>query len=300
METAYVYFGEVARLGSIRQAAERLYISASSISRQIAKLEREFDAPLLIRRSDGVELTPAGRILLDFIQSRSREIERLKGFIDDLKHLRRGHVAVRIVEGLLGGFLPKALGEFAARHPQITYEVEISGTDDVMLAVAEGRSDIGISFHPYPRVGVKAVAEVREPLLAVMAPDHRLAARQSVHMTELAGEPVSLPDKTFGIRHLIDHAVKTGPVELNVRLTTNSIDMLRQFALQRMGLAFLPAYAFAREAQAGTLVGVPLADSGLRVTVTQFCRHAEIELTPAAQTLMDALIEAAGATRLLR
>jgi DNA-binding transcriptional LysR family regulator len=299
MEPAYVYFGEVARLGSIRQAAERLYISASSISRQIAKLEREFDAPLLIRRSDGVELTPAGRVLLDFIQTRSREIERLKGFIDDLKNLRRGHVAIRIVEGLLGGFLPKALGEFAARFPAITYEVAISGTDDVMQAVAEGRSDIGISFHPYPRAGVKAVAEVREPLLAVMAPDHPLAARESVRVAELANEPVCLPDRTFGIRHLMDHAVKAGPIELNVRLTTNSIEMLRQFALQGMGLAFLPAYAFEREAQAGALVGVPLADAGLRVTVTQFCRHAEIELAPAAQTLMDALIEASGATRLL-
>lgn len=300
METGYVYFAEVARLGSIRQAAERLYISASSISRQIAKLEREFDAPLLVRRPDGVELTPAGRILLDFIQSRSREIERLKGFIDDLKQLRRGHVAVRIVEGLLGGFLPKALGAFAARYPGITYEVDISGTDDVMLAVAEGRSDIGISFHPYPRAGVRAVAEVREPLLAVMAPDHRFAQRASVCVAELGAEPVCLPDKTFGIRHLIDHAVKAGPVELNVRLTTNSIEMLRQFALQRMGVSFLPAYAFANEAQAGALIGVPLGDSGLKVTVTQFCRHAEVELTPAAQTLMDALIEAAGATRVLR
>lgn len=299
MESAYVYFGEVARLGSIRQAAERLYISASSISRQIAKLEREFDAPLLIRRSDGVELTPAGRVLLDFIQSRSREIERLKGFIDDLKNLRRGHVAVRMVEGLLGGFLPKALGAFAARHPAITYEVQISGTDDVMLAVAEGTSDIGISFHPYPRAGVLAVAEVREPLLVVLAPDHRLAQRESVHLAELAEEPVCLPDRTFGIRHLIDHAVKAGPIALNVRLTTNSIEMLRQFALQHMGLSFLPAYAFEREAQAGALKGVPLADPGLRVTVTQFCRHAEIELTPAAQTFMNALIEAAGATRLL-
>src|SRR5690606_33264969 len=118
-------------------------------------------------------------------------------------------------------------------------------------------------------------------------------------VAELANEPVCLPDRTFGIRHLMDHAVKAGPIELNVRLTTNSIEMLRQFALQGMGLAFLPAYAFEREAQAGALVGVPLADAGLRVTVTQFCRHAEIELAPAAQTLMDALIEASGATRLL-
>lgn len=300
MESAYVYFGEVAKLGSIRQAAERLYISASSISRQIAKLEREFDAPLLIRRPHGVELTPAGRILVEFIQSRSRELDRLKAFIDDLKNLRRGHVSLYVVEGLLGGFLPKALGDFAARYPALTYEVVISGTDDVMQAVAESRCDIGISFHPYPRAGVKAVAEVRQPLLAVMAPGHRLARRSALWLSDLAGEPVGLPDRTFGIRHLIDHAIKAEPVELTVRLETNSIELVRQFALQRMGVSFLPAYAFEREAAAGTLVGVPLADSALTAAATQFCRHAELELTPGANTLLDALVEAGNATRVLR
>ncbi|HEX7043047.1 MAG TPA: LysR family transcriptional regulator [Burkholderiales bacterium] len=295
MESAYVYFGEVARLGSIRQAAERLYISASSISRQIAKLEREFDAPLLIRRPQGVELTPAGRVLYEFIQTRSREIERLKAFIDDLKNLRRGHVSLRIVEGLLGGFLPKALAEFAARYPAITYEVKVVATDDVMLAVAEGRCDIGISFHPYPRANVKAVAEVREPLFVVMAPDHPLANRVSLRLADLESEPVSLPDKTFGIRHLIDHAVKIGPIRLNIRCETNSIEMLRRFALTGMGVSFLPGYSFEHEAAAGKLVGVRLTDPGLLTTVTQFCRHAEIELTPAARALMDALIEASGA-----
>ncbi|MEO9526098.1 MAG: LysR family transcriptional regulator, partial [Roseibium sp.] len=58
--TACRYFLEVARLGSIRLAADRLHVSPSAISRQIAKLEREFEEQIVERRADGVRLTDAG------------------------------------------------------------------------------------------------------------------------------------------------------------------------------------------------------------------------------------------------
>lgn len=300
MESAFIYFGEVAKLGSIRQAAERLHVSASSISRQIAKLEHDFDAPLLIRHPQGVKLTSAGHILVHFIQRRSRELQRLQASIDDLKHLQRGHIILQTVEGTLGGILTKALAVFWKRHPSISYEVIVSGTDDVMRAVGEDRCDIGLSFHPYPRPDVVAVAEIRQPLLVVMAPNHPLAVSPQLRLNDLKGVPVSLPNGTFGIRHLVDSAVKQELVELSVRCETNSIDMLRQFAMHGMGVTFLPAFAFEREAASGTLVGVRLADASLATATAQICKHAELEPTSAAKRLLDVIIETSGATLVLR
>lgn len=299
MELAFTYFGEVAKLGSIRKAAERLYVSASAISRQIAKLEREFDTPLLVRQARGVKLTPAGTILAEFVQGRARELERLKTLISDLNHLKKGHVSLRVVEGMLSGYLPEALATFATRYPGITYEVAVCGTDDVMLAVAENRCDIGISFHPYPRVGVETIAYIRQPLLAVMPPQHRLAKRLTLRLIDLVGESIGLPDKNFGIRHLIDHAIKASAVELQIRLETNSITMVREFAVQGMGITFLPAFAFEREAAAGTLVGIPLADPALSTASTHICKRAGLALTPPASMLLDTLINATQATQAL-
>lgn len=288
-EIAYHYFAEVVRQGSIRQAAEALHVSASSISRQVARLEYEFGTDLLTRHPQGIKLTPAGEMLGQFIRGRSREWQRLKAAIEALRKLESGHVTVFTVEGMLGGFLPRVISEFAAQHPGITYEVIVRGTDDVMLAVAEDQCDIGISFHPYPRPNVRTMAEIHQPLLAVMAPGHRLAGRRRLRLADIAGEPVGLPDRSFGIRHLVEQAVKGEQVELVVRLETNSIDMARQFALHGMGLTFLPAFSFEREIAARTLVGVEVDNEALASARAHVCVHADIEPTLAAQRFLDAI-----------
>ena len=288
METLYVYFAEVARQGSIRKAAERLNISASSVSRHIGRLEHVLGAPLVERRTHGVKLTAAGALLLRFIEDHSRELSRLRAAIDELKDLERGHVSLHTVEGMLGGVLPEALSRFSASHPRLTYEVIIAGTDNVVSAVADDRCDIGIAFEPQPQTGVTTVGRMSQPVLAVMTPDHPLAGRTSLTLGDLATTPVGLPDKSFGIRQIVDRAAErtTG---LTVRMQTNSIDMVRQFALAGMGVSFLPFFAFQREAAAGTLVGVTIDDPGFASATAQVCIHAERRLTYAARQMLEAL-----------
>lgn len=293
-DIAYAYFGEVAKLGSIRQAAENLHVSASSISRQIAKLEREFGMPLLVRHAQGTKLTPAGQILAQFVRGRSRELQRLKTAMNALKSLESGHLSIYTVEDMLGGFLPRVLSDFAARHPGLTYEVVVRGTDDVMRAVAEDRCDIGISFHPYPRPDVEAVLRIRQPLLAVMPPGHRLAGRPRLALADLTREPIGLPDRSFGIRHLVDQAIKSEQVDLTIRMETNSIEMTRQFALSGLGVTFLPAFSFEREIAAGTLIGVELENETLATASTEICKRAETEPTFAAQEFLEAVAQAIG------
>lgn len=293
MDTALSYFNEVVRLGSIRQAAERLHVSASSISRQIQKLEHMFGTELIVRHPQGVKLTPAGEVVARFIQGRAREMQRVKTSIDALKGLHSGHVCIYTVEGMIGGLLPRALDAFCRQYPGITYEVCVAGTDDVMQAVAEDRCDIGISFHPFPRHNVVALATIQQPLHAVMAPNHPMAGRKVLAFSDLVAEPIGLPDPSFGIRHLVDHVLKSGQFDVNIRLETNSIDMLRQFAVHEMGVVFMPAFACERELATKQLVSVPLADAALTKAKAHICKHAEIEPTLAAQGLVQTIVSLA-------
>ncbi|MFC4350239.1 LysR family transcriptional regulator [Fodinicurvata halophila] len=291
MDTAFTYFDKVSQLGSIRKAAETLNVSPSSVSRQIDKLEHMFEAPLIIRHAKGVKLTPEGEVLARFTRSRSRELHRVRASIDALKGLHRGHVTIYTVEGTIGWMLPQAIASFSKRHPQITYDVRVAGTDGVMAAIAEDMGDIGISFHPLPRSDVEVIASIVQPLLAVMSPSHPFAERRQVSLAELTDQPVALPDRSFGIRHLIDHASATEQLGINVRLETNSIDMLRQFVLQEMGIAFLPGFSFEQELISQRLVGVPIDDAILGQAKTQVCKHAEIDLTPAADGFVKTILE---------
>nr|WP_272212312.1 LysR family transcriptional regulator [Marinicella sp. W31]MDC2878225.1 LysR family transcriptional regulator [Marinicella sp. W31] len=287
METAFFQFETVAELGSIRKASEKLHISPSSVSRQIQKLEYAYGVELLVRQSQGVRLTPAGELILRYVKGRNKELQRLRAEIDALKNLESGHVIIYTVEGMIGGLLPRALASFGAAHPNITYQVMVAGTDGVMRAVAEDRCDIGISFQPFPRAEIDTLVSLRQPVMAVMSRHHPLARKQELSLAEVRRQPVGLPDQSFGIRQLVDHVVKTEQLALNVRLETNSIDMMRQFALQDMGIVFLPAFSFERELESGELIGVPIMSTVLSLSTTQVCKRAEIELSPAAQRLVE-------------
>ena len=291
MDQAYTYFGKVAEYGSIRRASDELRISPSSISRQIAKLEYIFGAPLMMRNAQGVRLTEAGEVLQRFLQSRARDLERVKASIQALSSLQAGHVSLFRVEGMIGGLLPRALSRFSERWPGITYNVTVAGTRDVVQAVADDRCDIGLAFQPPPHRDVEILASITQPLLAVMPPDHPLAARQSLRMADLVGVAVALPDASFGIRQLVDQTCAREDVQLNMRLETNSIDMLRKFAVTRMGIVFLPAFSFEREREAGALVGRPVGPRPLTLSRTRICKRAGLELSPAARRLVDMMIE---------
>lgn len=297
MDKAFRYLEVVAEIGSIRQAAEQLHTSPSSVSRQLAKLEHEYGTRLLVRHAGGVKLTQAGEAVARYVQSQSRELRRLHSAIDALANLQSGSVTIYTVEGTVGGLLPDALARFSTDHPGIAFEVCIAGTDDVMRAVAEDRCDFGMSYYPHPRPEVETILSIRQPLLAVMAPTHPLARRMQIELQDLRDEPIGIPDRSFGIRNLVEHVIKQEQMDINIRLETNSIGMVRQFASQGMGVGFLPAFSFERDARAGTLVGIPLKNVELTESTLQICKRREVELFSPAARLVSYLARAASDAR---
>ena len=90
------YFFKVARLGSIREAADVLHVTPSAISRQIAKLEEELGTTLVEPIGRGIRLTPAGVILAGQASRMIDALEQARSEIDDLLGL---HDAVTFVSG---------------------------------------------------------------------------------------------------------------------------------------------------------------------------------------------------------
>jgi DNA-binding transcriptional LysR family regulator len=124
--SALRYFLETARLGSIRRAAEVLYVAPSAVSRQIALLEQNFGAPLFERHATGVRLTTAGEVFAQQAHATVRDFDRLQSEIDDLQQLRRGLVKIFSVEATVAGLLYRTVEEFGRDYPGITYEVRVS------------------------------------------------------------------------------------------------------------------------------------------------------------------------------
>lgn len=122
------YFNEVAKLGSIRKAADRLHVAPSAVSRQIAQLEHELDAVLFERSKSGVRLTAAGEVLARQSHRVFRDIDRARSGIDDLRGLRRGEVNLWVIEGFVRGLLPTILAGFQRRYPDVSFKIQTAST----------------------------------------------------------------------------------------------------------------------------------------------------------------------------
>jgi len=265
------YFVEVARSGSIRGASERLHVAASAISRHIQIFEEDAGAPLFERHARGMGLTAAGEIYLRYAQSVLAEGDNTQLEIDALKGLKRGHLRICSIEGIVPGPLFDAVHQFRDRFPDITYNVKAMGTHSVMQAVRDGEADIGIAFQALPVAGAHIVRRIPNPLHMICARQHPLAKGEQVTLREIVQYPLALPDRTFGIRQIMDAACHVQQLRLIIALETNSIEPLRLFARSGLGVTILPPLAAKSDILAGRVSAVPVANSMLSASSVDIC-----------------------------
>lgn len=265
------YFVEVVRTGSIREAADRLNVAPSAISRQIRNLEEEFGLPLFERHARGMIPNSAGEVYARYAREALLDQERVVSEIDDLKGLRRGHVRISSVEGVVANGLTHSLATFRERFGGVSFSLSITGTESVVAAVRDGDADIGIAFTSSPEPGVRYAFRFRDPLFAIMAPSFALTKQKRVSLAETLNYPVAVPQKSFGIRALIDARCRTAQLALRPTLETNSIEALRGFARSGSGITYLPRLTVNRELELGLVVAVPLSDRELQQATVDVC-----------------------------
>jgi DNA-binding transcriptional LysR family regulator len=290
--TALRYFREVAAHGSVRHAAERLFVAQSAVSRQVALLEDELGVPLFERHARGMSLTEAGHLLLAYSTDMRSRFDELRAMIQEYGSLRRGHVDIACVEGVLARFMPEALRIFADDCPGISLGVAAVGSHAIAEAIAEHRFDLGIVFGGSPRTDLLELAQMSQPLCAVVAPDHPLANRANCTLAEVAAFQVVLPDRSFGIRQLVDRVSANAKFTLKMTIETNTLAFAQRLVMQGENrVTFLPGDMVLPEIEAGMLVAVPLSDSALRKTRVTLVASTTRKLSQAARHLARHLSE---------
>lgn len=284
------YFHVTQECGSIRRAADRLHIAPSAISRQIAILEREIKLRLFERTSTGVSTTAAGRLLAQHTRSIFRDIGRAQLAIDDLKGLRIGEVTIYAMEGLVSDFLPLLLSSFNARFPGISFNVVLAPTDRIIEAIVQDETDIGITFNAKLRHEISVAARYAEPVSCILSPSHPLARKTSITLKELARYPLALPNDSFGLRQLIDAAVKRRGIALKTLLTTNSLELTKTLSAKSAAIAFMPAFTVRAEVARGDLRCVPVNEKAFQMPFSEVCIHRNRQLSQAAQEFLKAVV----------
>jgi DNA-binding transcriptional LysR family regulator len=286
-DTSLLYFYEVARLGSIRQAAENLHVSPSAISRMITQAEHQFQAALFERRPKGMILTEAGEILAEKLRGVVTQLRDARVQIDELKGLKRGEVSLYCIEGIVQDLIPSVIAEFHRKHPLISFLVNTGGSDAIVEALVTDKADIGIAFNMRSRSDTETLFTFDQQLCAVLSPEHPLAVERVVSLHRVVLHPIAMPDSSFGVRGVLDRALRTLRLEAPLLVTTNSLSLTWGMARSGAAVTLSPPFAAAGDLASGRLVAVPIEEGALLSGTMSVCKHKGRPLSVAATELLS-------------
>jgi DNA-binding transcriptional LysR family regulator len=258
-------FRAVARELSFSRAAAGLGYVQSSVSAQVAALERELGVPLFDRLGRRIALTEAGAVMLDYAE-RLLGLAREAGEAVADAGVGRGEISgslrVSAPETLLTYRLPGLLTAFHEAHPRVRVSLHPTVVGRLVgstrRALEEGRVDLAFVLD-VPSVGVEglSVELLREEEVSVVAPpDHALATSDLVAPSDLGGETVLLPEAPqsgCAYRGRFERQFAEGGVVPRETLEFQSIEAIKRCVSAGMGVTVLPTVAVEAELSAGDL-----------------------------------------------
>jgi DNA-binding transcriptional LysR family regulator len=232
------YISAVARAGSIRKAAETLAITSTALNRRILAMEEDLGVPIFERLPRGVRLSAAGEILIHHVRAQLSDIERVKSQIADLSGERRGHIAIACSQALLPYFLPEQISTYRSAHPAVTFSVLLRDRAAAEQALVDMSADLALVFEPVRLTEFSIILTVRQPVHAVMASGHPLARPGKLRLRDCLAYPIALPTAPYGVRHLLEAAVRRTSLTLRPVVESDSFEFLRHHALAENIVSF--------------------------------------------------------------
>jgi len=216
----------IARVGSIRKAADELAITSTALNRRVLGIEDELGVPIFDRTPGGVRLSAAGEIFIHHVRNQLSDLQRVRSQIADLTGERRGHISIVCGQSLMNSFVPEMISMYRAEHPAVTFEVRVCNRNEVESELANFAADIAIVFEPQLVGDFYCVIEVPQAIHCLFGTEHPLADQQSVRLSEFAHYPMALPTRASGIRHLLEIAAGRQSVKLPMSIESDSQTLL--------------------------------------------------------------------------
>ena len=195
------YFIAVAEELSFSRAAGRMYLSQPALSQQIRKLEEELGVSLFYRTRRQVELTEAGRVLLEGARPALVQIEQTARAAREAGGVESSHLKVGFPEYANHTLVADILQEFRKRYPDVELEEHemflLQQTSRQVSGLRSGALDVGFLLLPVDDEALMLERILGIELVAALPEGHPLAAREYVPMRKLAGERLIMFPRRF-------------------------------------------------------------------------------------------------------
>ena len=234
------YFLTVAREESFSRAADALFLSQPTLSRQIREMEEELGVQLLVRTNRNVRLTQEGQRLrkraqeiVDLMDKTQEEFAGLEGEIS-------GEIAIGCGETQIMREVAKVAIPLQQEHPGIRFNLYSANADDVSEKLDQGLLDFGLMFEPFDmRKYDTLMLPFSETIGFLMQESHPLTKKKSVRMEDVIGVPLILPRQGQSISSSASLMNRDFDINrLNVVCYYNLLFNAAVMVEQGMGIAF--------------------------------------------------------------
>jgi DNA-binding transcriptional LysR family regulator len=261
-------FRAVMTAGSVTAAAESLFTSQPTISRELARMEYLLQLALFERVRGRLKPTAQAYALFDEVQRSYAGLERVADTAVRLRQFTQGQLSVACLPAFAHALLPGACARFQKAHAGVSVSVNPFESPQLEERLAAQAHDLGLTEHEQAVGGAAGGEGARARLLlesdevAVLPAGHALAAKRRLALRDFAGEPFVSFHPRDRYRQWVDRLFAEAGVERQLAVETDNAVAVCAMVRHGLGLAIvnpLTALALAGPAEGGALEVRPLA-----------------------------------------
>jgi DNA-binding transcriptional LysR family regulator len=249
----------VATEENLTRAAELLYVSQPSLSKQIKTLEKNLDVLLINRENNKISLTENGKVFLQYCERILALCEESCRVLVDLKNGERGNLTVGASQTIGTYLMPRVLALFAQNYPQIDLKVQVNSTRIIAKNIVNREIDIAVVGGEIPEELKKNLSVkhfVEDEFSLIISKSHPFATKKKITKEDLYHLNFITLNANSTIRKFIDNILIQNQIQtkqLKIIMQLNSIEGIKTAVSLGVGAAFVSSSAIEKEIELKTL-----------------------------------------------
>lgn len=234
-------FVAVVEEGSVHKAAKRVCRTQPAVSLAIRKLEDGIGASLFDRtQRQGYSLTQAGEALYGYASRILNLRSEARVVIDDIKNARSGRLRVGASESVSFYLFPRLATSFHAQYPNVQIEMKCDSSVRLLKDLKERRLDFALLYVEPSDSEIESRIVMRDKLVLIVSPNHRLACRGRVKISDLGQESIIAEGSSSVWHAKVVEAFEQAQTPLNIVVENAPIETIKRMAGLGLGIGFVP------------------------------------------------------------
>lgn len=271
-------FCAVAEEGTITRAAQRLQYVPSNVTGRIRQLEEGLQTSLFIRSNRGMEMTPAGKILLGYAHEILNLLDEAEKSVQ-AEDKPRGQLRIGAIESTAAAYLPERLANYYARHPEVSLSLNTGNSSVLMQQVVNRELDGAFVYGPVTHPLLKQIPSYQEELVLLTKAGGD-SPQEQLH------KPMLILSTGCTHRSRVERLLAEAGVQHPRIMEFGSLEAVIGGVASGLGVALLPRSNAATLSKENNIKVMTLPKS-YRELVVQFIYHRDVQMSSALRAFLE-------------